>query len=150
MFSPPRDVAFTISTPRQQYTVRHPFIVNYRIANVSARAVYVSTTQSFMCPSLVPHMMATLEDSAGRHIARGYGSSCAGTFPTVTLGAHRQGGRRPPPSRRAGAYRIEATLYGWSTGGHALTDGEMRQLPGLGAALLRGEVPASKGVTLTK
>jgi len=45
-----------------------------------------------------------------------------------------------------GAYRIEATLTGWSD--DKFTDAERMELAKMGSPFLRGEVPASTRITL--
>jgi hypothetical protein len=164
LFTPANDVAFTISTPRQRYTIRERLTVNYRIVNVSGRSLYAPQRWSATCPAF-PHVMAWLEDNMGRHTVSGYGGSCRPT--TLSLadrmskegvllkpGEHLDGSLEIDPAAGEGIapgdYRIEATLYGWNSSGFAgLTEAEMQALPQLGAPLLRGEVPTSKPITLT-
>ena len=50
-----------------------------------------------------------------------------------------------------GAYRLEATLTGWNSDGFPqLTEQEQLELPKIGAPLLRGQVPTSLRITLTR
>jgi hypothetical protein len=162
-FAPANDVAFTISTERKTYSVREAFTLKYRIVNISGRALYAPRTWSVTCPAF-PHVMAWFEDSAGRHSGSGYGGSCQPV--TLTLaerivreavllkpGEHLDGTIPLDPTGAGGlppyAYRLEATLHGWNSSGFAaLTDEEQRELPTLGAPLLRGEIPTSIRLTL--
>jgi hypothetical protein len=47
-----------------------------------------------------------------------------------------------------GGYRIEAVLYGWSD--KDFTQEQQRELQRMPAPFIRGEVPASTRITLTK
>ena len=163
LFAPANDVSFTLSTDRKTYSVREEITVKYRITNISGRALYAPRTWSVTCPAY-PHVQAWFEDSSGRHTGSGYGGSCnPAIVPTLSQrmakeavllkpGAYLEdtvslnptiGGGLPP-----GAYRIEAILYGWSN--DRLTEAEQADLPTLAAPLLRGEVPTSMRITLTR
>jgi hypothetical protein len=61
---------------------------------------------------------------------------------TVQMSAAMDQGIRP------GAYRIEATLYGWRYEDFA--NAERTELMKMGNPFLRGEAPASMRMTLTK
>ena len=163
LFAPANDVSFSISTERKSYSVREEITLKYRITNISGRALYAPRTWSVTCPAY-PHVQAWFEDSSGRHTGSGYGGSCN---PAVVLtlserlskeaallkpGAYVEGTVPLNPTigggLAPGAYRIEAILYGWSN--ERLTEAEQAELPKLAAPLLRGEVPTSMRITLTR
>jgi hypothetical protein len=163
VFAPVNDVSFTISTDRASYATTDPVMLKFKIVNVSNRALYMPRTWTGTCP-LTPHVMAWLEDSAGRHSASGISLPCArpgGPLPKsvtdrmkrdailLAPGEHFDGtwleatSGLPP-----GDYRVEAVFYGWKP--EQFSDADIAELAKLGAPFLRGEVPASAKVTLTR
>lgn len=161
-FVPANDVSFTVAAEHRSYRTGEKLILNYEITNISHGAVYVPREWSAKCPPS-PHILAWFENSSGRHFVPGYAGSCFLTQEsiaermkqeTVLLKAGRHlrghvvldtslfGGLKP------GTYRIEAVLYGWND--KDFNEEQHSQLQKLLAPLLRGEVPASTRITLTR
>jgi hypothetical protein len=160
-FAPANDVSFTISTDRESYGSDDTISVKYEIANISGRSLFVpQTTEKLMCPP-VNHVTAWLASADGHYGAGswGGGGSCGKRIenPTQRMntgavllkpGEHSEGvlalsTKRLPP----GVYRVEANLSAWKPEDFSPT--EQAELATLGAAVLRGEVPASAPITLT-
>jgi hypothetical protein len=161
-FVPANDVSFTVTAEHRSFRVGEQLIVNYEISNVSNGPVYVPREGSATCPPN-PHVLAWFENSSGRHFIQGYAGSCFLTKESlvermktetvllkprqhwrghVVLDTSLFGGLKP------GAYRIEAVLYGWNDKDFSKEQhSELQKLP---APLLRGEVPASTSITLTR
>jgi hypothetical protein len=169
VFAPANDVSFTISTERSNYGHREQIAVKYRIVNISNGPLYVPRgDETKACldpdgPSL--HILAWFENNAGKHSIHGYGFSCAHGSeapPTLTERMNKVAALLHPGERFDGAvrldptmsdglppgpYRIEATLYGWSS--DKFTDAEWVELEKMGSPFMSGEVPASLRITLT-
>lgn len=161
-FAPMNDVSFAVSTERQSYAIHDAITAQYRIVNVSSRSVYVPRHLLEGCPTVVPHVSIWLENDRGQHSSFGYAASCAGT-----MGAHESVGERMsreaillapgehyegpapvfvPPDATPGAYRIEATVYGWNPDN--LSEADRVELGRMVHPFLRGEAPVSIAVEL--
>jgi hypothetical protein len=168
IFVPANDVSFGISTGEKSYGVREQITVKYQIVNVSNGPLFVPRGfEATGCLGLgPPHVWAGFENSAGQHFVPGYGASCSstpGAAPTVTermsKGAvllkpseHLDGALHLDPTffggLPPGEYLIEAVLYGWRE--DQFTNAEWMELAKMGSPFLRGEVPASARITLTR
>lgn len=155
VFTPANDVSFTITPTQTSVHIGDPITLKYDVVNVSNRALYVSKV---VCPPV----MAWLEDSAGRHVVRGGVVSCLGPAPNASISERmRVEAQLLKPGERLsntvsvdtkglapGEYRVEAVFYGWKP--EQFSDADLAELAKLGAPFLRGEVPASAKVTLTR
>jgi len=161
-FVPGNDVSFTVATEHRSYRMGEQLIVNYEIRNSSNRAVYVPREGSATCPPR-PHVLAWLENSSGRHFVAGYAGSCFLTKESMAERMKKETVLLRPGEHwhdhvvldtslfgalKPGAYRIEAVLRGWSD--KDFSEEQHSELPNLPAPLLRGEVPASTNITLTR
>jgi hypothetical protein len=135
--------------------------MKYEIVNVSGRPLFVPRTmETALCPPPV-HVDAVFESADG-HYGGGWnrGGSCGITPMTVTQrmnkgavllkpGDHAEGtlplsAKGLPP----GVYRVVATLSGWKP--EQFSPAEQAELAAMGGPFLRGEVPASTRITLTR
>jgi Tfp pilus assembly protein PilZ len=156
VFTPANDVSFIIVPTQSSYHVGETIRLKYDVVNVSNRALYVSKV---VCP---PPVMAWLEDSAGHHITQAGVTSCLGPAPGTSMSDRMQMEAQllEPGDRLSntttldtkaltpGDYRVEAVFYGWKP--EQFSDAEVAELAKMGAPFLRGEVPASAKVTLTR
>jgi hypothetical protein len=155
VFTPANDVSFTITPTQTSVHIGDAITLKYDLVNVSNRALYVSKVE---CPRPV---MAWLEDSAGRHVVDAQVSSCLGPARSsiserMRLEAQllKPGGRVgntttvPTKGLTPGDYRVEAVFYGWRP--EDFSDADLAELAKFGSPFLRGEVPASGRITLTR
>jgi hypothetical protein len=158
IFAPANDVSFTFSTDRASYAVPDDITLKWEIVNVGPKAIYVPRQWS-ACPA-TPHVMAWLEDSEGQHSHAGYAGSCGQITQTVVQrmskeavllqpGDHFEGTRQLGTNGLSpGKYRVEAVLYGWTP--QEFTEAEQAEMAKMAGRFLRGEVPASARITLTR
>jgi TonB family protein len=163
-FTPANDVAFVIDPTQSSVHVGDPITLRYDLINVSNRALFAPKPWA-VCPPQ-KHVLAWLEDSAGRHVFGGFGYSCPTNFPTIAERMGKEAQLLKPGDRLSntvsvdmktvavdtkllapGDYRVEATFYGWKP--EDFSDADVAELAKMGAPFLRGEVPASAKVTLT-
>jgi hypothetical protein len=156
VFTPANDVSFVIAPTQSSYHIGETITLKYDVVNVSNRALYVS---KLVCP---PPVMVWLEDSAGHHITQGGVTSCLGPAPGTSMSDRMQMEAQllKPGDRLSkattldtkaltpGDYRVEAVFYGWTP--EQFSDAEVAELAKMGAPFLRGEMPASAKVTLTR
>lgn len=163
IFAPANDVSFTISTPRPKYGVHNQISLNYRIANIGNRPLYVPKTWQPTCLTAL-HVQAWFENSEGRYFVGGYGMSCpigsTTVYPTlvermnneavlIKPGEHFDGSLPLDPAMfhlTPGGYLIEATMYGWKS--DQLSDAQQAELAKLGSPFLSGEIPATLHIQL--
>jgi hypothetical protein len=164
-FTPANDVSFTIAPERTSYHVGDPITLRYDLVNISNRALFAPKPWA-VCPPQ-KHVLAWLEDSAGRHVFGWFGYSCPTNFPTVPERMGKEAQLLKPGDRLSntvsvemrtvavdtkvlapGDYRVEATFYGWKP--EDFSDADLAELAKMGAPFLRGEVPASARITLTR
>jgi hypothetical protein len=159
-FAPANDVSFKISTDRSSYRAGEEIILKYRVINTSNVPLYVPREWEVTCPA-APHVWAWFEDSSGQHFVPGYAGSCVSNPKTISermkkeavllkpgehldgtfrLGTTLFGGLKP------GAYRIEATLSGWTE--EKFSGAERSELAQMGSPFLRGDVPDSVRIKL--
>jgi len=171
-FTSANAVSFSISTDRNTYNSQEQITVRYQIKNVSKGLLYVPKREvetSCLPPGsalddTIIHVNAWFENAAGKKFQSGTIVGCGGTGERPTFpekmrkaamllrpGEHLDGtialdGRifRLP----AGAYRIEATLDGWKE--DQFSAEERTELSKMAAPFLRGEIPASTPVTVTR
>jgi hypothetical protein len=163
-FVPATAVSFAISAGQNSYAVQEPITLSYRIVNISNHALYVPRASLEGCPTVTLYVWAWFENSTGQRSGAGVGSSCSSGLgyvrPTLTErmnkaavllqpGEHVDGstGELNHAGFPPGAYRIEATLYGWRY--ESFSAAELAELARMGNPFLRGEIPASMRVTLT-
>ena len=161
-FVPANDVSFTVATEHRNYRAGDQVIVKYEIANISNGSIYVPREWDAKCPAS-PHIWAWFENGSGRHFVPGYAGDCSPSQETfletmkketvllkpgqrlhghILLETNLFGGLTP------GAYRIEAVLYGWSD--KDFSQKQQAELQKMAAPLIRGEVPASTRISLTR
>jgi len=161
-FVPANDVSFTVATEHRSYRAGEQVVVNYEITNISNGSVYVPREWDAKCPAS-PHIWAWFENSSGRHFVPGYAGDCSPSQETVLERMKKESVLLKPGQRlrghvllettlfgglEPGGYRIEAVLYGWSD--KDFTQEQQRELQRMPAPFIRGEVPASTRITLTK
>jgi hypothetical protein len=155
VFTPATDVSFTITPTQSRYHVGETITLKYDVVNVSNRALFVSKV---MCP---PPVMAWLENSAGGHVGGVHAFSCLGPAGGSISDRMRLEAQLLKPGERLsntasvdtkdlapGDYRVEAVFYGWKP--EALSDADLAELAKFGSPFLRGEIPASGRITLTR
>jgi hypothetical protein len=160
-FVPANDISFTVATERSRYRAGEQILLKYEIVNVSNGAVYVPRNWDAQCPA-APHIWAWFESSSGKHFIPGYAGSCSPVAQTLTVRMQKEAVLLKPGERlegtvgmdttlfgglKPGAYRIEASLSGWKESD--FTSPQQSDLAEMGAAFIRGEVPASTRITLT-
>jgi hypothetical protein len=161
-FVPANDVSFTVATERLNYQVKEKVIVRYEITNISNGSVYVPREWDLKCPAS-PHIWAWLENSSGQHFIPGYAGDCSPSEQTVVERMKREAVLLKPGQRlqghvfletglfdgiEPGAYRVEAVLYGWNE--KDFDERQRNDLKNMPASFIRGEVPASTRVALTR
>lgn len=161
-FVPANDVSFTVTTEAGSYRAGEQVIVKYEITNISNGPVYVPREWDSKCPAS-PHIWAWFESSSGQHFIPGYAGDCSPSKETVVEHMKRDAVLLKPGQRIAGrlpletnlfgglkpgAYRIEAVLYGWSD--KDFDEHERNELQTMHGRFMRGEVPASRRVILTR
>jgi hypothetical protein len=159
-FAPANDVSFTITTDRASYGSDDPITLKYEIVNVGGRPLFVPLKREMLCPPKF-HVDAWLESADGHYgSGENRGASCGPVQQSVTQrmnkgavllkpGDHTEGtlsftAKGLPP----GEYRTEAVLYGWRP--EDFSPPEQAELAKFGSPFLRGEIPASGRITLTR
>ena len=161
-FVPANDVSFTVATEHRSYRAGDPLIVNYQITNISNGNVYVPREWGAKC-SASPHIWAWFENSSGLHFIPGFAGDCSPSQQTVTERMKLEAVLHKPGERlrghvtletslfgglAPGDYRVEAALYGWSD--KDFNQEQQSVLQKMPAPFVRGEVPASTRITLTR
>jgi|SRR5580692_2479711 hypothetical protein len=159
---PANDVSFTATTEASSYKAGEQVIVRYEIRNISNGSVYVPREWDSKCPAS-PHIWAWFENSSGQHFVPGYAGDCSPSHQTVMERMKRDAVLLKPGQRleghlslqttlfggmKPGAYRIEAVLYGWSD--KDFDEHELKELQTMHGRFMRGEVPASTRIKLTR
>lgn len=164
LFVPGNDVSFTIRCERKTYKLGEPVKFTYEVKNLSRAAVFVPRrVWDTKCPS-PPHVWAWFEDVSGKHYIPGYAGSCLGSNNTSMSERMKKDAvlLRPRDVHRGsftletktfsnlepGRYRIEAAFYGWRD--DQFDEAEKLALQTMWHPFLRGEVPASTSVELTR
>ena len=160
-FAPASDVSFGISTDRSSFRAGEAITVEYKITNISNKALYVPREWEAKCPA-APHVWAWFEDSSGKHFVPGYGGDCSPSPQTIRErmakeavllkpGEHLDGSFRLDTKLfgglKPGAYRIEAALSGWNE--EKFSETERSELSRMTNPFMTGEVPDSVRIKLT-
>jgi hypothetical protein len=158
VFTPANDVSFVIAPTRSSFHIGDPITLKYDLVNVSNRALFAPKPWA-VCPPQT-HLLAWLEDSTGRPLPMVFTDQCATTLPTIPGRMGKEAQLLKPGERLSntasvntdvqtpGEYRIAATFYGWKP--EDFSDADVAELAKMGAPFLRGEVPTSAKVTLTR
>jgi hypothetical protein len=163
-FVPANDVSLTISSQRRSYKAGEKITLRYRITNVSNAPLYAPREWESKCPSN-PHLWGWFENSSGKHFVPGYAGSCFPSTNPKTLsdrlskeaillrpGEHSDGELLLDTTLFGGLapgwYRIEAVMYGWAE--EKFTEAERSELVRVPHPLLRGEIPVSMRLKLTR
>jgi hypothetical protein len=159
VFVPTNDVSFTISVEKSSYRTIETIHIGYRVKNISNHALYVPQEWEATCPA-APHLWVWVEDSAGKHFEGGYAGSCSSGPKTIAErmskeavllkpGKFLDGSLRFDPTLfhlPPGAYRVEASLTGWTEERFSAAD--RAELQKMGHPFVRGAIPASTNVVL--
>jgi hypothetical protein len=161
IFVPANDVRLTIAPAHATFATTDAVTVKYDIVNVGYKPMYVPRHmwETRRCGTL--HVWMWLEYSDGRFTGNGYGAACAGTnADTLQQSITKDAVLLQPGERHSdtftlasmmlppGDYRVEASLYGWKP--EDFSDAEQVEMAKMPGRFLRGEVPASARVTLTR
>jgi len=161
-FVPGNDVSFTIATEHSRYQTGAQVIVRYEITNISNGSVYVPREWDLKCPAS-PHIWAWFENGSGQHFIPGYAGDCSPSEQTIVERMKREAVLLKPGQRLQGhvsmetslfgglgpgGYRVEAILYGWNE--KDFDEQQRNELKKMPASFIRGEVPASTRIMLTR
>jgi hypothetical protein len=161
-FVPANDVSFTIATEHHRYQTGAQIIVRYEITNISNGRLYVPREWDVQCPAR-PHIWAWFENGSGQHFIAGYAGDCSPSHQTVVERMKREAVLLKPRQRlqghvsmetslfgglEPGEYRVETVLYGWNE--KDFDEQQQNELKKMPASFLRGEVPASTHIMLTR
>ncbi|MFL6306304.1 MAG: hypothetical protein ACJ72H_22460 [Candidatus Sulfotelmatobacter sp.] len=161
-FVPANDVSFTIATEHRQYPAGERVFVRYEITNIGTGSVYVPREWDVKCPAS-PHIWAWFENGSRQHFIPGYAGDCSPSEQTIVERMKREAVLLKPGERlqghvsmetslfgglEPGAYRVEAVLYGWNE--KDFDEPQRNELKKMPASFIRGEVPASTRIILTR
>ena len=161
-FVPANDVSFAVTTETRSYRAGEQVIIRFEITNASNGRVFVPREWDSKCPAS-PHIWAWFENSSGRHFMPGYAGDCSPSKEMVVERMKRDAVLLKPGQRleghlslqtnlfeglKPGAYRIEVVLHGWSD--KEFDENELKELQVMHGRFMRGVVPASTRIMLTR
>jgi hypothetical protein len=160
IFVPAHDASFRISRDQSSYRALDKITLKYRITNTSYAPLHVPREWEVTCPR-GPQVWARFEDSSGKHFSglwhfllRNPRSIIERLSKEAVLLKPREhfDGTFQLDSKlfdlKPGAYRIEATLSGWTE--KKFSDAERSQLAQMGDRFMTGDVPDSVRIQLTQ